>query len=77
MVCVSVCVLDTPVTAAKTEIKMSFGMWTRVGLRNHMLGRDPISSRDGAVLGAVHSHTSACSLHRQLIPAVDKLKVIQ
>jgi len=36
---VSVCVLVTPFSAAKTAepIEMLFGLWTQAGLRNHVL----------------------------------------
>jgi len=37
--CVCVCLLDATVNPAKTDepIEMLFGLWTRVGPRNHML----------------------------------------
>ena len=48
---VSVCLLDTTVSPAETDepVEMSFGLWTRVGPRNHVFGPDP--SGVGAVLG--------------------------
>jgi len=41
VVCVSVCMLGTPVSSAKTDesIEMSFGMQTPVDPRNHALDR--------------------------------------
>ena len=42
----------TIVSPAKTaeRIKMPFGLWTRVGLRNHVLDRGPDPTREGALL---------------------------
>ena len=40
---VSVCLLDTTASCANTAepIQMPFGMWTRLGPMNHVLGGDP------------------------------------
>jgi len=40
VVCLCVCLLDTTVSLTKTAeaIEMPFGLWTRVGLGNHVLG---------------------------------------
>ena len=55
----SVCLLDTSVSTAKTAepIKMPFGSWTWVGLRNHELGGSPDSPGETAISGGhVPSH---------------------
>jgi len=48
---VCMCLLVTTVSCAKTAepVEMPFGVWTRVGRRNHVLGRsrDPNFQTDG------------------------------
>jgi len=41
----AVCLLDTSMIPAKSaeQIEMQFGLWTRVGPRNHVLGWSPAS----------------------------------
>ena len=48
-----ICLLDITVSCAKTDelIEMSFGMSTRVGLRNHVLGGDPGPRREKGNFG--------------------------
>ena len=45
--CVCVCLLDTSCEACKMAepIDIQFGLWTRVGPRNHVLGHGPDFSR--------------------------------
>jgi len=49
VVCVCVCLLDTSVSPAKTAepVEMLFGLWTRVGRKNHVFcgGPDPPRGR--------------------------------
>jgi len=54
---VSVCVLDTLVSAAKMAepIKMPFEMWAQIGPRNHMLDGGMDSLWERALLGG-HAH---------------------
>jgi len=52
LICVSVCLLVTPAKMAQ-PIELPFGLWTRVGPRNHALVRDPNPPGEGAVLGDV------------------------
>ena len=51
-VCLSVCRFVTVVSPAKTDepIKMSFGLWARVGPRNHVLDGGPNPPREGTIL---------------------------
>ena len=46
-------VLDTTVSLIKTAepIQMPFGRWTRVGPKNHMLGKGRIPPGEGTILG--------------------------
>jgi len=51
-VCLSVCLLDTTMSPSETAepIEMSFGLWTRLGSRNHVLGWGPDPPWGGTVL---------------------------
>jgi len=53
MVYVCVCLLDITMSRAKTTklIAMPFGVWTQLGLRNHILGGGPDSPGYRAIMG--------------------------
>jgi len=55
VVCLSVGRSDAIVSPAKTAelIETSFGMWTRVGRRNHVLHEVKIPRHEGAILRGV------------------------
>jgi len=51
--CLSVCLLVTKVNPSKMAepVEMRFGMWTCVGLRNHILDGGQILSQEGTSFG--------------------------
>jgi len=51
MVCLSVCHDVSPAKKMAEPIEMPFRMWTRVGLRNHILDAGPDPTREEELLG--------------------------
>jgi len=58
VVYVSVCLLDTNTSCAKTAepIEMQFGKWTQVGRRNYVLGGGPHSPGNEQFWGHLPAH---------------------
>ena len=54
----SVCLMVTATSSAKTHepVEVPFGMWTFVGLRNHVRGRSPDPLGEGVILGHLPAH---------------------
>jgi len=51
--------IDSPAQSA-VQMEKSFGMWTRVGPRKHVLDEVHISTREGAILRAEMSRHMTC-----------------
>ena len=52
-VCLCICLLHTTMSPTETAepIQMPFGLWTRVGQRNHLLRWGPDPPGEGTILG--------------------------
>jgi len=58
------CLSDISMSCPKTDepIEMIFGVWTRVGPRNHVLGGGPHVPAGGEILGPIQKYRGKLSL---------------